>query len=1447
MFRLRRLYLDSCGVADNRFSNLMVDLTDISGQPTDAIVWLRNGAGKTTMLSLLLALILPDRRDFLATRTKHRYLEDLILPDDTAHVVAEWVGPEGELLLTGAVYEWEGRIRPTDYNTKGKDRLRRTWWCITPDPDIDGATLDTLPFTFRTRGNYDRDKFCNHINGLAAQGVNAVVASQSITEWHSALRERRFDPELFRYFTEVNAAEGGIEGLFAGIDSPGEFVRYLLKFVGDHQRVEPVRDLLKDTAAEIRKRPIYLAEKEFCEQAQSKVVALGTAHQELDDAGRTNDEERLRAAQFKRALLDEAAAAEKRRDQAQLRIGVIDEVLSAIRSTTDLWRFRAAHYRMKAADFHLKSARAAAEKAQARKDAAALDVTAWTAVEHHMQLQRRKQALAAKQEALDEKTREARPLQDKVDQARAQLAGALQRDVAAAQVEITDLGGQIETHNELAGMAHEEWEAAERLRLQLDSEQDALHTAIADFDKQRQQLVESGVLDAEESLTSAEARLAKAASDARAEVEWLEHKHEASEAEIERAATRLDADAEAVSAARDHHSQIQGELDKLSKRSQELADSARLRTLLQTDVVDLDHGADDAVTILDEAIAAAEGELIELKEAIAAGERAIHALRSEGLLPPRLQVQKVLDELEAAGITAVSGWRYLAENIDAAEHARHIAELPAAVDGVIVYTDNLNHVASFVRSPVDEAVVFSPAGVFDGHPTPQFVLGPTPAQHDKAAAAHELAQRNTRHDTLVEHRDRLDRQRTTDDTLRSAVRAFRADLPDDGMDGLRARTATAERDLAQARQRQATTKQHVNELRTGLRELNRTLNEQRAHAIRLEAVRPTVAALSEKERDHIAPGKLRLQAIPTEIARAGEKAQRAETRRGAAEKAVTGLTRRQERLTEKRGKWQAKLEPLPAPVATDMTVEAAGDAVEFAEKQLRREFPEEALRGLVDEARREVESAAQQWGSNGDEVQARALELAQTTDAVDPASRGAAAQRANEEAQAAGQALGEANTEFNTARQEFEEAKQQAITRRRQDSELTDPVDQEDAERLAAEADRELGLCEIKRNREEQNLTSAKQEAVAEATRAQMLTDQATRLVKIEPADDTDVILPALDSDIRAAVTRLVDDLETANDLLAQAQDKLDARADALRQWAGADKFAKVAEDEHGRAVHQLREMFRDKASVARVAQTADELAHDLRVRTQAIAQQLQQVEQHKDNVATRMTQLVSDALTVIRRASALSELPAGIGNWDHHRFLDVAAKNNPTHDQIELRISDLIDRMVNVGNIHTDPAELLWMATEAAVPEGFKATVLKPSPDQLTARTPVADMRKWSGGENLTASLVLFCVLARLRAETRTNDRAGSGGGVLPLDNPLGKANYLPFLELQRKVARANGVQLVLWTGIGDLGAVTTFPRIAAMHKRPSTSRAGRAYVTADSDKSRQVLDVASAVRREP
>ena len=75
-------------------------------------------------------------------------------------------------------------------------------------------------------------------------------------------------------------------------------------------------------------------------------------------------------------------------------------------------------------------------------------------------------------------------------------------------------------------------------------------------------------------------------------------------------------------------------------------------------------------------------------------------------------------------------------------------------------------------------------------------------------------------------------------------------------------------------------------------------------------------------------------------------------------------------------------------------------------------------------------------------------------------------------------------------------------------------------------------------------------------------------------------------------------------------------------------------------------------------------------------------------------------------------------------------------------------------------------------------------------------------------------------------------------MDNPIGTANLRDFLLLHRKVARANGVQLAYWTALGDLGAITVFPRIVAMRKRPSQRRSGRFYV----DVGEEIVDTAAA-----
>ena len=59
-----------------------------------------------------------------------------------------------------------------------------------------------------------------------------------------------------------------------------------------------------------------------------------------------------------------------------------------------------------------------------------------------------------------------------------------------------------------------------------------------------------------------------------------------------------------------------------------------------------------------------------------------------------------------------------------------------------------------------------------------------------------------------------------------------------------------------------------------------------------------------------------------------------------------------------------------------------------------------------------------------------------------------------------------------------------------------------------------------------------------------------------------------------------------------------------------------------------------------------------------------------------------------------------------------------------------------------------------------------------------IVNLAPLSGGEQLTAAILLSCTLAQLRARSRGGRRSSS---VLILDNPIGRASRVRFLELQR------------------------------------------------------------------
>lgn len=123
---------------------------------------------------------------------------------------------------------------------------------------------------------------------------------------------------------------------------------------------------------------------------------------------------------------------------------------------------------------------------------------------------------------------------------------------------------------------------------------------------------------------------------------------------------------------------------------------------------------------------------------------------------------------------------------------------------------------------------------------------------------------------------------------------------------------------------------------------------------------------------------------------------------------------------------------------------------------------------------------------------------------------------------------------------------------------------------------------------------------------------------------------------------------------------------------------------------------------------------------------------------------------------------------------------------------------------------------------------MLKPDAVLRTERVRVSEVHDvFSGGQHLTAAILLYCTLAALRANNqgRAHQRHS---GVLFLDNPIGRASAGYLLDLQRAVAQTLGVQLVYRTGLFDAEALGAFPLVVRM-RNDADLRAGRKYLSVD------------------
>ncbi len=218
----------------------------------------------------------------------------------------------------------------------------------------------------------------------------------------------------------------------------------------------------------------------------------------------------------------------------------------------------------------------------------------------------------------------------------------------------------------------------------------------------------------------------------------------------------------------------------------------------------------------------------------------------------------------------------------------------------------------------------------------------------------------------------------------------------------------------------------------------------------------------------------------------------------------------------------------------------------------------------------------------------------------------------------------------------------------------------------------------------------------------------------------------------------------------------------------------------------------------------SEQLGNQLERRYTALDDQISGIDRHRTVLVDELHAVADEGMKLLRQASSLSKLPDYVPGIGGAHFLRIQTQEPDDPDERRARLAELIDELLegkhDLGGVALVQSAVRRLARPAQV------RVLHPDPALDRRTVSIPEMARSSGGEQLTGAILLYCTLARVRGHSRGLSRRASS--VLILDNPIGRVSRVRFLELQRDVARAMGVQLIYTTGVNDHEAIRALSR---------------------------------------
>ncbi|MBW2079163.1 MAG: hypothetical protein JRI71_16755 [Deltaproteobacteria bacterium] len=330
------------------------------------------------------------------------------------------------------------------------------------------------------------------------------------------------------------------------------------------------------------------------------------------------------------------------------------------------------------------------------------------------------------------------------------------------------------------------------------------------------------------------------------------------------------------------------------------------------------------------------------------------------------------------------------------------------------------------------------------------------------------------------------------------------------------------------------------------------------------------------------------------------------------------------------------------------------------------------------------------------------------------------------------------------------------------------------------------------------------------------------RMGWVSPKDDEDVANHVRD------LAKAFKELKTQCDQLDEKRNQIVKK---VREWASEPRFdalqSKIARQIWNTEPQELETQ-------------ADEMCKQLMLRVSIIDSQLTEMEKHRDLLINEALAAAEEGLGLVKSAANSSRLPDHVPGLGGTHFLRIKTDEPAEAGERKGRIGELIDELVDEGEMPSG-ISLVQRAVRRLARQ-IRVKVLNPDPDLDRKAVDITEMSRFSGGEQLTGAILLYCTLAQLRARNRGLSRKPST--VLLLDNPIGRVSRVRFLDLQREVARAMGVQLIYTTAVNDLEALRSLPNVIRMRNQRFDLNSGFRMVEHETEPAS--VDMARIVRHE-